>query len=74
MIEVLHRERFEILILSSMRSLTIGLSRFPLNLSLSSQSQTSPSERMSQIVFIKILDISDTVEIDRYSIFDCDLI
>ena len=64
MVEVLHEERFETLALSSMKGLTIGMSRFPLNLSCPSHSPISPSVLMSLKLFIRLVQTSDTVDCD----------
>ena len=73
MVEVLHEERFETLALSSMTLLTLGLSSFPLKLSCSFHSPTSPSMPMSLRVFIRLVHTSDTVECDRDLKLDGDL-
>ena len=65
MVEVLHEERFETLTLNSMNMLTVGLSRFPLNLSCSSYWPTSPTVRMSLKVFNSLVQTSEKVECDR---------
>ena len=64
MVEVLHEERFETLALSSMKRLTIGMSRFPLNLSCSSHSPISSSVLMSLKLYIRLVQTSDTVDCD----------
>ena len=74
MVEVMHGERFETLALSSMTLLTIGLSRFPLNLRCSFHLPTSSSVlHMSLKVFNRLVKISDTVDCDRNLKLDCDL-
>ena len=62
MVEVLHEERFETFALSSMKRLTTGMSRFPLNLSCSSHSPISPSVQMSLKLFDILVQTSDTVD------------
>ena len=74
MVEVLHEERFETLALSSMKLLTIGLSRFPLNFGSSSHSPISPSMLMSLKLLIRLVQTSDTVECDMDLKLDSDLI
>ena len=64
MVEVLHEKRFETLALSSMKRLTIGMSRFPLNLSCSCQSPISPSVLMSLELFISLVQTSDIADCD----------
>ena len=64
MVEVLHDLRFETFALSSMKRLTIGMSRFPLNLNYSSHSPISPSVLMSLELFIILVQTSDTVDCD----------
>ena len=66
MVEVLHEERFETFALSSMNLLTIGMSRFPLNLSCSSHYPTSPSVLMSLDMFIRLAKTSEKVDCDMY--------
>ena len=65
MVEVLHEERFETFALSSMKRLTIGMSRFPLNLSCCSHSPISLSVLMSLKLFIRLVQNSDTVVCDK---------
>ena len=72
MVEVLLEERFETFALSSMKRLTIGMSRFPLNLSCSSHSPISPSVLMSLKLFIRLVQTSDTVDCDMDLKFDGD--
>ena len=64
MVEVLHELRFETLALSSMKRLTIGISRFPLNLSCFSYSPISLLVLMSLKLFIRLVQTSDTVDCD----------
>ena len=64
MVEVLHEERFETFALSSMKSLNIGMSRFPLNLSCSYHSPISPSVLMSLKLFFILVQTSDTDDCD----------
>ena len=64
MVEVLHELRFETFVLSSMKRLTIGMSRFPLNLSGSSHSPISYSVLMSLKLCIRLVQTSDTVDCD----------
>ena len=64
MVEVLHEERLETLALSSMKRLTIGMRRFPLNLSCSSHSPISSSVLMSLKFLIRLVQTSDTVDYD----------
>ena len=72
MVEVLHEERFETFALSSMKRLTIGMSRFPLNLSCSSHSPISPSVLISLKLFIILVQTSDTVDCDMVLKLDGD--
>ena len=74
MVEVLHEERFETFALSSMKRLTIGMSRFPLNLSCSSHSPISPSVLMSLKLFIRLVQTTDTFDCDMDLKLDVDLI
>ena len=62
MVEVLHEERFETFALSSMKRLTIGMSRFQLNLSRSSHSPISPLVLMSLKLYTILVQTSDTVD------------
>ena len=64
MLEVLHEERFETFALSSMKRLTIGMSRFPLNLSCSSHTLISPSVLKSLKLCARLVQTSDTVNCD----------
>ena len=72
MVEVLHEERFETFSLSSMKRLTIGISRFPLNLTCSSHSSISPSVLMSLKLFTRLVQTSDTVDCDMDLVLDGD--
>ena len=74
MVEDLHEERFETFALSSMKRLTIGMSRFPLNLSCYSHSPISPSVLISLKLFILLVQTSDTVDCDMDMKLDGDLI
>ena len=74
MVEVLHEERFEDFALNSMNLLTIGMSRFPLNLSCSSHSPISPSVLMSPKLFIRLMQTSDTNDCDLDLKLDSDFI
>ena len=74
MVETLHGERYETLALSSRSLLTLGLSRFPLNLSCSFNWPTSPTVQMSFIIFYRLVHTSDTVEYDRKMNLDGDII
>ena len=65
MVEVLHEERFETFALSSMKRLTIGMSRFQLNLSRSSHSPISSLVLMSLKLYIRLVQTCDKVECDR---------
>ena len=47
-----------------MKRLTIGMSRFPLNLSCSSHSPIAPSVLMSLKLCIRLVQTSDTVDCD----------
>ena len=64
MVRVLHEERFETFALSSMKRLTIGMSRFPLNLSCSSYSPISLLVLVSLKLFKRLVLTSYTVDCD----------
>ena len=72
-VEVLQGERLETLALSSLTLLTIGLCRFPMNLSCSSHWPTSPWVGMSLKVFNRLVQTSDTEECNRNLNMDDDL-
>ena len=54
-VEVLHGERFETLVLSSRSLMTIGFSSISLNFSCSSPSTAFPSVRISLRVFVRLV-------------------
>ena len=66
-------ERFKTLVKRSRSLMTIGLSRFPLNLSCSFHWPTSHPVQMSLKLFNRLLQQSDTVECDRHWKLDGDL-